>query len=197
MATRQQIEKDVRYWQRLLRFGGYDPGAVDGIMGPKTRAAAERWDVEATKERDRHSSFDSRSEENLASLLPEAQGKIRQWMELAVPRATELGVEVRLICGTRTYAEQDAEYAKGRTAPGAKVTNARGGYSWHNFGLAADFGVFKGKTYLADGPQYDELGRLARQIPGLEWGGDWTSFKDRPHIQLVKYGSVAAARAKF
>lgn len=36
----------------------------------------------------------------------------------------------------RTFAEQDALYAQGRTKPGAKVTNAKGGQSYHNYGLA-------------------------------------------------------------
>ena len=40
--------------------------------------------------------------------------------------------------GTRTYEEQNALYAQGRTAPGKIVTNARGGQGAHNFGLATD-----------------------------------------------------------
>lgn len=38
----------------------------------------------------------------------------------------------------RTFAEQDALYAQGRTKKGAKVTNAKGGQSYHNYGLAVD-----------------------------------------------------------
>lgn len=38
----------------------------------------------------------------------------------------------------RSFAEQELEYAKGRTAPGAIVTFARGGQSYHNYGLAVD-----------------------------------------------------------
>jgi len=45
---------------------------------------------------------------------------------------------LKLISGLRTYEEQDALYAQGRTAPGPKVTNAPGGHSNHNFGLAFD-----------------------------------------------------------
>lgn len=41
--------------------------------------------------------------------------------------------------GFRTVEEQDELYAQGRTKPGLKVTNARGGQSQHNFGLAIDF----------------------------------------------------------
>ena len=41
----------------------------------------------------------------------------------------------------RTFAYQDWLYAKGRTQPGKKVTNARGGQSLHNYGLAIDFAL--------------------------------------------------------
>jgi len=38
----------------------------------------------------------------------------------------------------RTHAEQDKLYAQGRTVKGSIVTNARGGQSYHNYGLAID-----------------------------------------------------------
>src|SRR5690606_38148459 len=48
------------------------------------------------------------------------------------------GVRLRLSCTWRTFAEQDADYAKGRTVPGSIVTDAKGGQSYHNYGLAFD-----------------------------------------------------------
>ncbi|HUI32006.1 MAG TPA: M15 family metallopeptidase [Dysgonamonadaceae bacterium] len=38
----------------------------------------------------------------------------------------------------RSFFEQDKLYAQGRTAPGTIVTNAQGGESFHNYGLAVD-----------------------------------------------------------
>ena len=38
----------------------------------------------------------------------------------------------------RTFAEQEALYEKGRTKPGSVVTFARGGQSYHNYGVAID-----------------------------------------------------------
>jgi len=38
----------------------------------------------------------------------------------------------------RTDKEQDALFAIGRTIKGKKVTNAKGGRSYHNYGLALD-----------------------------------------------------------
>lgn len=92
----------------------------------------------------------------------------------------------------RTFAEQDALYAQGRTKPGAKVTNARGGQSYHNYGLAIDIVLLvnNGKDALWDNKKdFDKDGQadwmeivaiLKRY--GFEWGGDW-KFTDTPHFQ--------------
>ena len=103
------------------------------------------------------------------------------------------GIKLLLTSGYRSYGEQDQLYAIGRTKPGKRVTNARGGYSWHNFRLAADYAfVINGKVTW-DGP-WDILGRTARSL-GLEWGGDWRSLPDRPHIQMTKGRTLAQMRA--
>ena len=67
--------------------------------------------------------------------------------------------------------------------PGAKVTNARGGYSNHNFGIAFDVGVFEGSKYLRESVKYKAVGALGMDL-GLEWGGNWKSIVDQPHFQL-------------
>jgi peptidoglycan L-alanyl-D-glutamate endopeptidase CwlK len=48
------------------------------------------------------------------------------------------GIGYRIVEAGRSFAESNADYAKGRTAPGPKVTNAPAGYSWHNFNMAVD-----------------------------------------------------------
>ncbi len=133
--------------------------------------------------------FDERTERNIATLLPKAQELARKFMEIAVPTMQRSGCEVRIIGGTRTYAEQDAIYAEGRTKPGPIRTKARGGFSLHNFGIAFDVGIFKGKAYLGDSPLYAVLGAIGQKV-GLEWGGSW-QFSDEPHFQ-VKTGLALA-----
>lgn len=88
----------------------------------------------------------------------------------------------------RSYAESDADFAKGRTAPGPKVTNAPGGFSWHNFDLAVDCYPFTeadsgALDWNASDPEFKAMvGYLKAE--GLAWGGDWQSIKDFPHFQL-------------
>lgn len=127
--------------------------------------------------------LDKRTEKNLATLLPAAQLVARAFLPKAIAAMLLKGVDIGIISGTRTYAEQDALYAKGRTAPGNKVTNARGGYSNHNFGIAFDIGLFKDGKYLEESPLYAECGLIGESV-GLEWGGRWKRFPDEPHFQL-------------
>ena len=186
------IIRDTRYWQRLLRFGGYEPGTIDGVHGPKTRKAETRWANDATKAVEEFGHFDTRSEAVLSTLLPATQRVARQWLCMAVPKAKDAGLEVRLICGTRSYVEQDALYHQR-----PRVTNAKGGQSMHNFGLAFDFGVFRGREYQEKSLLYMNLGYLALKLPQVTWGGSWKSLIDPAHIQLNLYPNTAAARRVF
>lgn len=102
------------------------------------------------------------------------------------------GHEYHATTGWRSFEAEDALYTQGRTLPGPVITHARGGQSAHNFGLAVDVVAIKprlyGQTTAADwAPEaYEALGFFA-QRRGLVWGGAWTAFPDRPHVQLPKY----------
>jgi len=87
-----------------------------------------------------------------------------------------------MICtdGYRTWAEQNALFAKR-----PKVTNARGGESNHNYACAADCTfLVNGKPTWSGNLPWDLYGKVAKKH-GFEWGGDWASFPDRPHIQMT------------
>lgn len=96
------------------------------------------------------------------------------------------GFPIRITDTVRSCVAQDALYAQGRTKPGQIVTNARCGDSLHQYGVAFDI-VFRNTGY--DGP-WEKVGALGEQL-GLEWGGRWTSFPDRPHFQLLLGYSLA------
>lgn len=138
--------------------------------------------------------FDSRSERNIATLSLKAQREAR----LFLGRQRKEGGLVRIISGTRTYAEQNTLFRKGRFGnPGPVVTNASGGYSNHNFGIAWDIGVFTpGGGYLSDGPEYAQAAKLGLIGP-VEWGGNWKSIVDLPHFQLALGLRVSELRSAF
>jgi len=140
--------------------------------------------------------FDPRTEKNIASLHPKAQQKAREFMQLAIPLMLRYGLDVRIISGLRTFAEQDALYAQGRTAKGRIVTNARAGFSNHNFGTAFDIGLFLGKNYLGESLKYKELGQAGKSL-GLVWGGDFKSIKDEPHFEISTGLTLAEMRKRI
>jgi peptidoglycan L-alanyl-D-glutamate endopeptidase CwlK len=163
----------------------------DGFWGPQSRAAmAAILAPDATStistQTDSAAEFDSRSEAMIASLIPGAREVAREFLR----RCRAAGNDVRIISGTRTYDEQDALFAKGRSQPGRVVTNARGGYSNHNFGIAFDIGIFFNGHYIDDVLTEEEVSRHYRAVSTLrgdlplDWGGDWRSFQDEPHYEL-------------
>lgn len=158
--------------------------AADGIAGPKT------WEAILSRISPRPAQIppvpiaasdkvDARSESHIATLHPRAQPYARALVHAAAAQ----GIAIKVISGTRSYAEQDALYEQGRGRTGPIVTNARGGFSNHNFGIAFDIGIFDGAGYRPESPLYKVVGSLGKGI-GLEWGGDWTTIRDEPHFEI-------------
>lgn len=93
-----------------------------------------------------------------------------------------MGVPIIITQTLRTTQEQDDLYALGRTKPGKIVTYARGGFSYHNYGLAFDFALLlNGKPSWDDIGGFGKIGLLGESL-GLEWGGRWKRV-DLPHFQ--------------
>jgi hypothetical protein len=73
------------------------------------------------------------------------------------------------------------------------VSKARYLSGYHNYGLGTDFvGFVNGRWSWAPSLPWARLGQLAR-ARGLRWGGDWTGFVDKPHVQL-SVGTVSQLR---
>lgn len=93
----------------------------------------------------------------------------------------------------RTFAEQDALFNQR-----PQVTKARGGKSYHNYGLAIDIvllvdkdknGSFESASWETN-VDFDGDGKADWQEVVLifkqhdwAWGGDWASFPDKPHFE--------------
>lgn len=83
-------------------------------------------------------------------------------------------------CGLRTIEEQRLLYQKGAT----RTMRSR-----HLTGHAVDLAATVQGQVRWDWPLYTKLSKAmkaaakAEKVP-IEWGGDWTTFKDGPHYQL-------------
>jgi peptidoglycan L-alanyl-D-glutamate endopeptidase CwlK len=183
---------DPKFWQRFLKCAGLYTDAIDGDFGPNSMQAAHEFEQASVALANELCSFDGRSEANIQTLLPAAQRKAREFMKTV----QGVGATVKIISGTRTFAEQDRLYRQGRDLPGPKVTNARGGQSNHNFGVAWDIGIFQNGQYLGESPLYGQVSQLGKGL-GLEWGGDWARFRDEPHFQVVREDDLTEIAAKF
>ncbi|MDQ0184630.1 peptidoglycan L-alanyl-D-glutamate endopeptidase CwlK [Cytobacillus kochii] len=122
----------------------------------------------------------------------EVHPEVRAKTEQLITSLEDKGITILITDDYRSLHEQDGLYAKGRTEEGQIVTHAKGGESYHNYGLAVDFAlVTKGgevvwdMTYDGNGngqADWDEVVAEAKKL-GFEWGGDWQHFKDYPHLQ--------------
>lgn len=107
----------------------------------------------------------------------------------------------------RTFAEQDALYAQ---TP--KVTKAKGGQSWHNYGLAIDIVLVVDKdgngsyetaswdtTIDADKDGMADWQEVVFVfgLYGWDWGGNWKTFPDKPHFQKTFGMSISEALNKY
>lgn len=114
------------------------------------------------------------------------QPLVKRKADMVVKAMSNLGYQVTVFQGFRSFEEQNALYAQGRTKPGAIVTNAKGGDSFHNYGVAVDIVfVVNGKPSWSSKHPWKTLGKVGKEY-GFEWGGDWEDFVDLPHFQLTQ-----------
>lgn len=123
-------------------------------------------------------------------LHPDLKPLALQWLS----ECYEKSLNVRIIQTWRDPLYQDKLFAQGRTNPGSIITYLKGSKSLHCFTIdgepaakAFDFACFdENHLYITNGanPAYALAGQIGMSI-GLEWGGQWTTFKDFDHLQLA------------
>lgn len=114
--------------------------------------------------------MDARSLNNLNTLHPKVrQDAIGAWTECQA--AMPDNVQIIVVQGLRSFAEENALYAQGRTTPGEIVSWATAGESYHNYGLAFDFAmVTNGKDDNVVGPHWMKVVEIMKKH-GWGWGG--------------------------
>ncbi len=150
--------------------------------GPITERAYQEFSLRTAAITKELGAFDTRSEQNICTLSLRAQRLCR----IFLTRVLQGGMRVRVISGTRTYKEQDELFRRGRYGnPGPRVTNARGGRSNHNFGIAWDIGIFTAEGgYVTGRDDYDEAARIGL-TPDIEWGGTGKASPTDPTTSSV------------
>lgn len=118
---------------------------------------------------------------DLNELLPDVKV-----MALAfIAKCKSEGIDLLITSTYRDIESQNALYAQGRTTPGKIVTNAKGGRSFHNYRVALDVApLVNGKIDWNDAKLWVRIGAIGKSV-GLDWAGDWASFKEMAHFQKV------------
>lgn len=121
---------------------------------------------------------------------PKVRKEVEEMYIYANNKLLGKGVRLRFAYTLRTIEEQNSLYAQGRTKPGNIVTNAKGGQSYHNFGLAFDIvllydkdnnGTFETASWSLNADWMRVVDYFKSK--GWVWGGDFKSFKDYPHFE--------------
>jgi peptidoglycan L-alanyl-D-glutamate endopeptidase CwlK len=196
---------DSKFLQRFLSSGGFYNDDIDGDVGPKTLEAVDKFEADTEQVANELGSFDTRTEKSIRTMLVPTQRKAREFMKNATQAGLSQGLTVRILSGTRTFAEQAELFEKHQH--GGPLA-ASPGHSNHNFGIAWDVGVFNEKgdyiddfidkkvmTSTAVDAEYKKVGAYGKAF-GLFWGGDW-SDPDYPHFQMRDNNELASIRDTF
>lgn len=212
----RNVAADVMLVQRLLQGRGFPPGAIDGRCGPQTVAAIKRFQASFLPAPDGLIEPGKRSWQRLTAATP-AAANLAQWMgdsaqwpqekklasmkpELAVKVRQVLvalsakGFQPKVFYGWRSVTVQARLFAEGKS----KVR-----FSFHNaqrpdgtpLSYAADIidARYAWTSQAETSGFWKALGEAAK-AQGLVWGGDWVSFRDWAHVQLVANSELARVK---
>ncbi|MGE6611859.1 peptidoglycan-binding protein [Peribacillus sp. NPDC076916] len=126
-----------------------------------------------------------------------------------IKRAYKEGIYAQICAGFRSMEEQAALYGQGRfysykgknysSLSKPKVTKALPGQSFHNYGVAIDYFLVSddGKTALwTINAKWRRVATIGKEL-GFKWGGDWSGFKDYPHLEMtggLSYSQMMAGK---
>lgn len=123
--------------------------------------------------------------DRIAQAHPKIREELKQYY-MECNNKLPKGVRLRFGYVYRSIAEQNVLYNQR-----PKVTNAKGGQSIHNYGLAFDYvimldkdnnGTFETIEWDLKSPYHKVVVDYFKS-KDYEWGGSWKSFKDYPHFQ--------------
>ncbi|MGF1688450.1 M15 family metallopeptidase [Photobacterium japonica] len=154
---------------------------TDCILNKKSKSAAQPTTINPVKvEKTSALTWDVHTNRRILTLHPYVKAPAAAFINSV---EDELGITLRVTQARRTIEEQNALYAKGRTTEGRIVTKVKGGYSYHNYGLAIDVVEIKNKDVNWN-PDWNAIAKIGIRH-GFEWGGSWKTFIDKPHFQIT------------
>ena len=116
---------------------------------------------------------------DLSELRPYVRVRAEEWLA----RCKEVGLDPRISETYRSNKRQEYLYAQKLST--VKTTGA------HGFRVALDYFFIENGKAVYPVAKMTAAAQIAKSL-GFEWGGDWKSFKDMPHLQML--GGVTLAQ---
>ena len=118
--------------------------------------------------------------------LDDLNPKVKKLAEQFIKACRDAGIDILIYSTYRDAESQNELYAQGRTKPGRIVTNAKAGFSYHNWRCAFDFvPIVNGKARWDDSAAYALCGNIGEDL-GFEWAGRWSGkLKEVAHMQFT------------
>jgi peptidoglycan hydrolase-like protein with peptidoglycan-binding domain len=213
----KNLRADVTTVQGLLKSNGYDPGPVDGLCGARTIDAIRKFQITFLTQPDgliepgktswqrlsgavgtaapSQWSGDSSKwpqEKKLQSMHANLQPKVRAVLAALKHR----GFQPSIFFGWRSVAVQLEIYRRGDSKVQFSFHNAQKRDGTPNAYAADIIDVRYGWSEQAKASGFwKALGEEAKK-QGLYWGGDWSSFHDWAHVQLVPNSQLHQAKVE-
>jgi len=127
--------------------------------------------------------------------IEDLTSKLEELCQQFIAACAEKHLDILITSTYRDFECQAELYAQGRTKLGRVVTKAKPGYSAHNFRRAFDFvPLVNGKADWKDISTFKKCGEIGKAL-GLEYAGDWKTFKEYCHFQLLEGKTLAQLRS--
>lgn len=211
----QNIRQDVLLVQTLLKTKGYNPGPVDGVCGQKTVKAIREFQSTFLKNPDgviepnratwqkllstqgisanpslvqwSGDSAQWAQDKKLQSLTPDLRPIVNAVLEALKQR----GFNPSVFYGWRSVAVQLQLYSQGNSKVKFSFHNAQNPNGTPNSYAADIIDSRYGWSKQAETSGFwKALGEEAKK-QSLYWGGDWASFRDWAHVQLVSNSQLS------
>lgn len=213
------IRQDVLTVQGLLKSKGYDPGPVDGVCGARTIAAIRKYQATFMSLPDGLIEPGRTTWQKLSAatgdvhpnpLMLQWSGDSAQWsqdkklqsmhvtlrpkVQAVLNGLTQRGFQPKIFYGWRSVAVQLQLYNEGNSKVKFSFHNAQRPDGTPN-AYAADIvdSRYGWNAQAESSGFWKALGEEAKKH-GLYWGGDWSSFRDWAHVQLVPNGQLAQVK---
>lgn len=214
----RNLRHDVMTVQGLLKSKGYDPGPVDGICGARTIDAIRKFQATFLAQPDglidpgrttwtklsntggQPATFNAMQWSGDSSQWPETK-KLQSMDSRLSPKVLSLlgalkerGFQPKIFFGWRSVAVQLQIYNQGNTTVKFSFHNAQKPDGTPNAYAADIIDSRYGWSPEAETSGFwKALGEEAKK-QGLHWGGDWVSFRDWAHVQLVPNSQLGQVR---